>query len=123
MKHKKGIFSALVGLITGGLAYWFQPYNETKVFGVSMWLIMGLGAFLASLLLMMFLTEKTQKIALFVSLGVLLAVLARIFYDTVFWDSTSHNLAPFEILFVLAVTAPCSFIGAYLGFLMKRLLK
>ena len=123
MKNKKGIMSVFVGLIIGGLAYWFQPYNQDTVLGVNIWLIMGLGTFLASLLLIIFLNTKPPKMALFVSLGVIFAVLSRIIYDTIFWDSTSHNLAPLEIIFAGFVTIPSTFIGVYLGSLIKRYLK
>lgn len=120
MKNKIGIWITLVGLIIGGLAYWFQPYNESTVFGINMYLIMSVGAFFASMLLMLSLSQKPTKIALFVSLGVILAVLARIIYDTAFWDATSHNLAPFEIIISGIVTIPCAFIGVYLAFFIKK---
>ncbi len=109
----------LVGLIIGGIAYWFQPYNQSTVLGINMYLIMTVGAIFASLLLKLFVNEKSPKIALLVSLGVVLAILARIIYDTTFWDSTSHNLAPFEIIFCGIITIPSAFAGTFLGFLIK----
>lgn len=120
MKNMIGIGTTLVGIMIGGLAYWFQPYNQSTVFGINMWVFMCIGVFLGTLLLMIFLNEKTPKIALFVSLGVILAVSARIIYDTTFWDSTSHNLFPFEILFSAIATVPCAFTGSYLGLLIKK---
>ena len=105
----------LVGLIIGGIAYWFQPYNQDTVLGINMWIIMSMGTFIASFLLVLFINEKPPKIALLVSLGVALAVLARIIYDTPFYDSTSHNMAPFEIIICGIVTIPSAFVGVYLG--------
>jgi uncharacterized membrane protein YccC len=109
----------LVGLVIGGIAYWFQPYGQDTVLGINMWLIMSMGAFIASFLLMLFVNEKPPKIALLISLGVALAVLARIIYDTTFYDSTSHNMAPFEIIICGIVTIPSAFVGVYLGLLGK----
>ena len=119
-KNRIRIGITLVGLVIGGIAYWFQPYNQDTVLGINMWLIMSMGAFIASFLLMLFLNEKPLKIALLVSLGVALAVLARIIYDTTFYDSTSHNLAPFEIIICGIITIPSAFVGVYLGFLIDK---
>ena len=69
---------------------------------------------------MLFAYEKPPKIALLVSLGVALAVLLRIIYDSIFLDSTSHNLAPFEIIICGIITIPCAFVGVYLGLLIKK---
>ncbi len=120
MKIKAGIVTTLTGAIIGGMAYWFQPYNQSTVLGINIWLIIGIGAFIASFLLQLFVNEKPAKIALLVSLGVALAVLARIVYDVTFRDSTSHNLAPFEIIICGIVTVPSAFIGVYPAFLIKK---
>jgi uncharacterized membrane protein YeaQ/YmgE (transglycosylase-associated protein family) len=119
MKNKVRIGITLVGLIIGGIAYWFQPYDQHTVLGINMWLIMSMGAFVASFILKLFVNEKSPKIALLISLGVALAVLARIIYDTTFYDSTSHNMAPFEIIICGIVTIPSAFAGVYLGLLGK----
>ena len=122
--NKIGIgITFFVGLIIGGLAYWFQPYNQTSVLGINMWLIMGIGALVGSLLLNIASIAKPHVIALLVSLGVVLAVLFRIIYDTIFWDPTSHNLAPFELLLASAVTIPSAFIGILFGVFLKKNLK
>lgn len=120
MKNKAGIGITLVGLIIGGIAYWFQPYNQMTVLGLHIWLIMGVGAFLGSISLKLYLKEKPLKIALLVSLGVALAVLARIIFDVTFWDPTSHNLAPFEIIISGIITIPSAIAGGYLGRLFKN---
>ena len=117
-KVKLGIIG--VGLIIGGIAYWFQPYNQMTVLGLNIWLIMSIGSFIASAFIMLYLKEKPLKIALFVSLGVALAILARIIYDTIFWDSTSHNLSPFEIIIGGIVTIPSAIAGVYVGLLAKK---
>jgi hypothetical protein len=108
----------LVGLIIGGLTYWLNPYGELGI--PESVLPLSLGAFLASFLLKLFEDEKSPKIALLVSLGIALAVLLRIIYDTVFVDSSSHNLAPFEIIICGIITIPSAFVGVYLGLLIKK---
>ena len=123
MKNKARIGATLVGLIIGGISYWFQPYNQIQILGSNIPLVWSLGAFFGSLLLMIYFNEKPPKIALLISLGVALAVLARIIYDTTFWDATSHNLAPFEIILCGIITIPSAFMGVYLALLMKKLKK
>ena len=123
MKNKARIGATLVGLIIGGISYWFQPYNQIQILGSNIPLVWSLGAFFGSLLLMIYFNEKPPKIALLISLGVALAVLARIIYDTIFWDATSHNLAPFEIILCGIITIPSAFMGVYLALLMKKLKK
>lgn len=86
----------LAGLLIGALAYWFQPYNQTTVLGLNMWLIMAIGALLASALLIHYLDQNPPKIALRVTLGVLLAILARIIYDTTLWDPPLTTLLPLK---------------------------
>ena len=108
----------LVGLIIGVIAYWVEPYIQTDIPGS--FFIWSVGAFLGSLLLLLFVNEKPPKIALLVSLGITLAVIAKIIYDTIFVDSTSHNLAPFEIIICVIVTIPSAFVGVYLGLLIKK---
>lgn len=121
MKTKVTILITLVGILIGAISYWFQPYNQLNVFGVKTRVIWSLGAFFGSLLLYTLLNEKALKIALLVSLGVILAIIFRIIYDTVFWNSTSHNLAPFEVIGCGMVTIPSAFAGAYLAVLIKKI--
>lgn len=120
MKNRIRILTTLIGLIIGGIAYWFQPYNQSTVLGINIWMIISMGAFIASFLRMLFVNEKPTEIALLLALGVELAVLARIVYDITFWDKTSHNLAPFEIILCGIITIPSAFIGVYLALLLKR---
>jgi hypothetical protein len=123
MNTKVNIVIPLVGLIIGGISYWSQPYGELQIIGSNIPLVWSVGAFFGSLLLMSFLNEKPPKIALLISLGVILAVLARIIYDGLFVDSTDHNLAPFEIIICGLITIPSSFVGVYLAILIKKFKK
>lgn len=121
MKSKVRMGSMLVGLIVGGIAYWFESFVQTGI--PASFFIWSVGAFFGALLLMLFLNGKPPKIALLVALGIALAVLFRIIYDTTFVDSTSHNLAPFEFIICGIITIPSAFGGSYLGLLIKKFKK
>ena len=123
MKAKVKIWIIIVGLIIGGISYWFQPYNQTTVLGIHIYLILSVGAFLGALFLMIFINKKPSQISLFLTLGMTLAILARIIYDTIFWDSTSHSLAPFEIIIGALIIMPCAFAGSFLALLIKKIFK
>ena len=115
MKSKTIILIIIVGLIIGGISYWFQPYNHpTTIFGINIYFIWSIGTFLGALFLMIIFKKMPVQISLFLTLGVVIAVLLRIIYDTTFWDSTSHNLAGIEIIICGLITAPCAFAGSFL---------
>ena len=124
MKSKTLLWPTLTGMLAGAIGYWYQPYNQGK----QMWLVMGAGVFLTALILPFILWEKretraasvTPALAFFVSSGAVLALIARIIYDTLFWDPTSHNLAPFEILICFLIAIPCAFAGGFLSFLFTK---
>ena len=113
----------LIGVFVGAISYWFQPYNKETVLGVNIYLLMSTGALLGSFFLKVRLDLRPSKIALLVSLGVILSVITRIVFDTTFLDSTSHNLVPFEIIICAAITILPAFAGAYLSPLVKRFIK
>lgn len=118
MKIKIDIIIILVGLIMGGIFYWFKPYNQLHLNDIiPFWII---GAFLGSAILMFLLTEKVTRIAMLISFGFMIAVLLRIIYDITFVDPTHHNLAPFEIIGCGLFVIPSSFAGAYLTLLIKN---
>ena len=124
MKTQVKIWIIFIGLIIGGIAYWFQPYKELAApLGIHVYLIWCLGAFWGALFLMVYLNKSPSLISLFLTLGIVLAVLARIIYDTTFWDSTSHNLAPFEIFYCGVITVPCAFAGSFLVVAIKKIIK
>jgi len=120
MKKKKkiNILIIVVGIIAGGFSYWFNPYNEMSLFGISIYKLMGAGAFLGSLILTLFLNKKPSKIALLITVGVIIGVMCRIVFDGIL-DSSTHNLFPFEIIGALFITIPSAFIGSYLSELFK----
>ena len=123
MNKKVKIGTTLAGVIIGAISYWFQPYNQLQITESFIPIVWATGAFLSALVFTLFQDEKPSKIALFVSLGVVLAVLFRIIYDISFWDKTSHNLAPFEIIICGIITIPSAIAGAYLANLLRKIKK
>jgi len=112
----------LIGLVVGAITYWFQVYNQDTIMGISIWLLIGLGSFIASMVCSYLFEEKPARIALMISAGILSAVLLRIVFDT-FTIPGSHNLLPFELLFVLACALPAAFIGSFSTHLIKQIFK
>lgn len=121
MKATLKLWIIFVGLIVGGISYWLNPYNEMSLLGVHIYLILCIGLVMASFFIQLFLSSNPLKTALLISFGAIMAVVIRIIYDTTFWDATSHNLAPFEILITAFIIFPSAFVGVYLARLMKWL--
>ncbi len=124
MKNKVFIGTTLVGLIIGGISYWFLPSERLNFGEPLVYLTWIIGTFCGSLLLVIYLNEKPPKIALLVFLGVVLAVYVRIHFDMdSFGEYDSHNLLPIEFIFCGIITIPSAFAGAYLGLLIKMFKK
>lgn len=121
MKATLKLWIIFIGLIVGGFSYWLNPYNELSLLGVHIYLILCIGSLLASFFIQILSNSNPIKIILFLSLGAIIAIVIRIIYDTAFWDSTSHNLAPFEILITAFIILPSAFVGVYLARLVKWL--
>ena len=120
---KRLSIATLFGLFVGAITYWIQPIENIQILTSNIPYIWSFGSFFGSIILMFLFKAKAPKIALLLSFGVVLAVLSRIVYDIIFWDNTSHNLAPFEIILCAALTLPSAFIGAYVAFFIKKLKK
>jgi hypothetical protein len=113
MKKKIKMVIILVGILIGAISYWRIPYADLDYSYINIWLFVGAGSFFGSFFSTLFFREKPWQVALFITLGVVLAVLIRIVYDVTFWDSTSHNLAPFEMVYSVLQALPMAMVGAY----------
>jgi len=109
-----------IGFILGGISYWLLPYNEMYLMGIHVWAVMAIGSFLASFITASLVNGSRSKIALSISGGVVLAVIGRIFFDLLVVDSTSHNLAVFEIIVAVLLTLPNTFLGSYFSSLIFK---
>ncbi len=120
MKNKMRLFSIIMGLICGALSYWFNAYNEMYVLGINIYILMGILSVLLAIFLGVRFKKEVYSIPLYYSFGFIIAVLGRIFFD-IAMDSSTHNLFPFEIVFVLVIIIPASYCGAlFINFINKR---
>jgi hypothetical protein len=89
--------AVLAGLLACGLPLWPIPYREVSMPGnpaPSTWMILGA---LAGVLAGSLLRPGLRVPVLAVSSGFVLAVLARVAWETAA-DPTTHNLWPFEVV-------------------------
>ena len=120
MKPKAKLLVTLVGVLVGASSYWPIPYEELDYLAIKIWGIVGLGSLIASYFSTVLIKQKSAQTALLITIGVILSVIIRILYDITFWDSTSHNLAPFEILFSGLQSLPMAYVGAYLAKVIQK---
>jgi hypothetical protein len=62
--------------MVGGLSYWFNPYDELSLLGISIYKLMGAGAFF-SLSLTLILNKRPWEIAL-ITTGIMISIMCRI---------------------------------------------
>jgi hypothetical protein len=119
MQYKSILFSLLTGLICGALSYWFNAYNVMNIYGISIYYIMGISSLLSVLALGFVYKKYVYSIPLFFSIGFVISVLGRIFFD-LSNDPTSHNLFPLEIILVLFIIVPSSYLSSFLINLVNK---
>jgi hypothetical protein len=120
MENKETIWALVVGVIIGGISYWFNPYNVMEIGGISIYMIMSVGSFFGAVGLAFRFKQDAFKIARALTSGVLISVVLRVLYDTTFIDASSHNLVPFELIMAGFVAFTCSIIGAFITSKLKR---
>ena len=111
MNTKMKLF--LVGILAGGISYWFNNYNEYLLLGVNIHFIMLINSILFSFIVTYYLKSNSNDSALIISLGALSAYIIRILFDVAFIDNTSHNLLPFEIIMISLIVFPGTYLGAF----------
>ncbi len=121
MNTKMKLF--LVGILAGGISYWFNNYNEYLLLGVNIHYIMFINSILFSFIVTYYLNSNSNDSAAIISLGALTAYIIRILFDVVFIDRTSHNLLPFEIIMISLIVFPGTYLGAFGVKLVKRIKK
>lgn len=120
MNYKIKIFSSIIGVICGALSYWINPYNEMYIGRINIYYLMGILAFFSILALGFIYKKYTFNLPIYFSIGFVISVLGRIFFD-ISNDPYSHNMFPFEVIFVLAIIVPSSFTGSFLiDFINKK---
>lgn len=123
VKDKSTWTSLIIGVLCGGLSYWFQPYGDRFVLGINIYLLLGILTFTGALLTGLAFKKPGGHIPFFLCAGVLMAVMGRVFYDITFIDKTHHNLWPLEILFVLGVVVPATLAATALVYLILKMIR
>lgn len=113
MKNGKAI-ALVLGLIAGGLSYWFNPDNVLYIVGIQIHVVMAVGSLAAAWYAAWKYQLGIAKNSLLVTAGVTIAVIGRIVVDGIL-DSSSHNLFPLELIAAWVVTFPSALIGALLN--------
>ena len=112
-------YALALGIISGVVYYWFTEYDSLELCGIHIYLILLIGVLLSSLMCLRRRTIKVSSIYSGILSGVFLAVSLRILYDLIFWDNSSHNLLPFEIIISLII----SLAGITAGILIYKALQ
>ena len=109
----------LIGFFAVGLEYWPIPYSKLSVpdslYGLGVIVVGGAAALIRALS-----DTRFWRTVLVTSAAVPGAVFARVIFDA-WWDPTSHNLWPFEIVIALVVGLAVTVLGSLLGSLFRRL--
>jgi len=120
MRNKEIFWALVVGVIIGGISYWFNPYNVLEIGGVSIYMIMAAGSFIGAVVLALSFKQDALKIAMGLTSGVYTSVIIRVLYDTTFIDKTSHNLLGLELIIAGFLAFSCSIVGAFITLKLKR---
>lgn len=113
MIQKKHLPTIAFGILVGAIGYWTADFSEKGEFSRVIYFILGPGAFISSAISFSLRKKSPGFIALLISLGIMLGMLSKIFYDII-QDSSSHNLFPFELLLGLVIVLPAAFLGSFL---------
>lgn len=119
--EKSKYWIPLIGLVIGALSYWRLPYSEFHLNELSMWLLVGSASFIGGFVSRLVFKQGPIIVGLFVMLGVLASIVLRIGYEVSLSDTSSHNMAPFEIIISALQSFPMALVGAYIAVLIKKL--
>jgi hypothetical protein len=113
MIDRKHVPVISLGFFVGALGYWTADFSNNGEFSRVIYFFLGPGAFICAVISVFLRKKSPGFIAILISLGVLLGLLSKIFYDII-RDSSSHNLFPFELLLGLVIVIPAAFLGSFL---------
>lgn len=113
MKKKKNLIIIAIGFLIGSIGYWIADFSDDRALFKTISTIIGPGTFIGVIISTIYRKKKPILNALMISLGVLLGMLSRIFWDII-QDPKSHNLFPFELLIGLVIVLPVAFLGSFL---------
>ncbi len=114
---KRHILYLAGGFVVGIFYAWFNDYNSPTAFGMNLRTMLMTSSSILAFLLVYVDSGKVLWTALLITAGVSLAVVMRIVFDVTMIDSSSHNLAPFEIIIAGGLTMITSLIGGGMALL------
>ena len=120
MKKSK-YWIVFTGVLIGAVSYWRVPYADLNLNDLSTWLFVGSVSFIGGFVLKLAFRQAPFKLGLFTMLGVVASILLRIIYDVIILDTSSHNMAPIEIIITALQSFPVAVVGAYIAVLFKKL--
>jgi hypothetical protein len=113
MKKNKNLVIIAIGFLIGTIGYWIADFTDERALFKTVSTILGPGTFIGAIISTIYRKNKPILNALMISLGVLLGMLSRIFWDII-QDPKSHNFFPIELLIGLAIVLPVAFLGSFL---------
>ena len=127
MKLKSKTWIVLLGVALGFIAYSFNEENEGEtILGIPAyqfsWILLSLGALVESFLIQIYMQWSASKTALLTYSGLILGVIASIFYDGIFFN-IRHGLFPLEIIITSIIILPLAFLGAFSSMLIQKFKK
>ena len=90
---------------------------------MKIWATVAIGSFLGSLIITIISSQKPYLVGAYLTLGIVLFIIARIIYDVELVETKSHNLAGLEVMVAVILSLPTAILGAYLGRLLRKLKK
>ncbi len=126
MKLKSKTSIVLLGVAVGFIAYSFaEEYPGNTILGIDStnfsWILLSLGALVGSFLIQIYMQWSASKTALLTYSGLILGVIAEIFYDAIILN-LNHNMAPIEIIIISFIVLPSAFLGAFSSKLIQYLI-
>jgi energy-converting hydrogenase Eha subunit A len=108
----------LISVLTTGAPIWFLSYGtfvNTKIIWLS-----GALTLLLALLFCLITKEQNKRIFFTTAIGFITATIIKIIIDIIY-DSTNHNLLPFEVIYYAIIAFLAATIGVGLGFMIKKI--
>ncbi len=117
MKINSKTWIVLLGAVVGFFAYFFNEPDKI-IFGIPSYkfsvIVLSLSALVGSFLIQIYMQWSASKTALLIYLGIILGVIAMMFYANI-----SPSAAPAVIIIVSIFALPSAFLGAFSSKLLQ----
>lgn len=121
MGKKRSLILIISGLISSAIVYWPLAYGEHfELLGIGHWTWTGILAGTVCLISGFIIRSNPLKYTHWIILGVVVTVMLRVVFDTLFIDKTHHNLWPFEVISAMVFSAVFCYPLAALVYFIRR---